>query len=439
MFSQLAPGGDSSAMNRSLTSLWLCVAILYAAAVAAQRTDAFVTTRDHPAINYSKGAVTDRVAALDEKLRDGTARLTFDAATGYLRSTLDALSIPVESQVAVFAQNSFQAPLINMKNPRTLFFNDSVALGYVRGGTVMEVAALDPRQGVIFYTLDQTAKQAPRFARNDNCLACHLSWTTLGVPGYFVLSMQTVPEDKNAYASGFASDHRTGFDTRWGGWYVTGALGGIRHIANRPVSTASTTDAVQPEARELKSLAGVIDTSGYLSAHSDAVALMVLEHQTHMANLIVRLGWETRLAEFERRRGVIPAARPGHSSRVEQAASDLVDYLLFVDEAPLPARIRGSSAFAEKFAARGPLDSRGRSLRQFDLERRLMRYPCSYMIYSDAFEALPSEAKHVVYRRLSEVLSGRERNARYASLSSADRQAVTEILRDTKMDLPPQF
>jgi hypothetical protein len=403
----------------------------YAVAVFAQRTDAFVASRDHPAIDYSKGPVTDRVADLNRRLQDGTARLTFDAPTGYLRSLLDALKISVDSQVAVFAQNAFQAELIGLKNPRTLFFDDSVAVGYVRGGRILEVAAHDPRQGIIFYTLDQAATGVPQFKRNDNCLACHLSWTTLGVPGFFVLSMQTLPEDKNAYASGFASDHRTTFDTRWGGWYVTGSLGSIRHIGNKPISTASTADAVPAEARELKSLDSQIDTAGYLSPYSDVAALMVLEHQTHMANLITRMGWESRLAAAE--------PQPRSQARLQQAAADLVDYLLFVYEVPLPGKVRGSSGFAERFGALGPSDSKGRSLRQLDLDRRLMRYPCSYMIYSDAFDALPESARNLVYRRLWQVLSGQDKDARYARLSPPDRQAILEILRSTKKNLPEFF
>ncbi len=413
---------------------------IYASAVVAQRTDAFVASRNHPAIDYSNGPVTDRVADLNRKLQDGSVRLKFDAASGYLRSALEALNLPVESQVAVFSQNAFQAELIGPKNPRALYFDDTVAVGYVRGGTVLEVAAQDPRQGIIFYTLDQKAAGDPQFTRNDGCLACHLSWTTLGVPGLMVFSTITVPEDKNAYASGFASDHRSSFDQRWGGWYVTGALGSIRHLANRPVSTASTTDAVKPEARELKSLEGQFDTAGYLSPHSDAVALMVLEHQTHMINLIIRMGWESRLAAYiDPLLPRSPGAGSNTAKRLQEAADDLVDYLLFVYEAPIPDKIRGSSGFAEKFAALGPSDSKGRSLRQFDLDQRLMRYPCSYMIYSNAFDALPDSAKNLVYRRLWKVLSGDDKDQRYARLSAADRRAIVEILRSTKKDLPDYF
>ena len=427
----------------------LAFAALYAVAVSAQRTDAFVASRDHPAIDYTKGPTTDRVVDLNRRLQEGSARLTFDPATGYLRSTLEALHIPVESQVAVFAQNAFQADLIGFKNPRTLFFNDSVAVGYVRGGRVLELASQDPRQGIIFYTLNQTAADAPQFTRNDNCLACHLSWTTLGVPGLFVLSMQTLPEDKNAYPSGFASDHRTTFDTRWGGWYVTGSLGRLRHIGNKPVSTASTADAVPAEARELTSLATQFDTTGYLSTYSDVAALMVLEHQTHMANLIIRMGWESRLASYQPLGGGdagpgAPFEKPGATpeklrARLQEAAADVVDYMLFVYEVPLPDKVRGSSGFAERFSALGPSDDKGRSLRQLDLDSRLMRYPCSYMIYSDAFDALPEPAKNLVYRRLWQVLSGQDKDAKYARLSAADRRAIVEILRSTKKELPDYF
>jgi hypothetical protein len=113
--------------------------------------------------------------------------------------------------------------------------------------------------------------------------------------------------------------------------------------------------------------------------------------------------------------------------------------MLFVDETPLAGKIEGTSGFTQKFSAEGPADARGRSLRQLDLERRLMRYPCSYMIYSQAFEALPAMAKDAVYRRMWEVLSGGDKQKPYDRLSLADRRAIVEILRDTKKDLPAYF
>ena len=101
--------------------------------------------------------------------------------------------------------------------------------------------------------------------------------------------------------------------------------------------------------------------------------------------------------------------------------------------------MRGTSGFAERFSALGPNDKQGRSLRQLDLSRRLMRYPCSYMIYSPAFQALPAQARDAVYRRLWKILSGGDAAPRYKALSRADRRAVTEILRETKQDLPDYF
>jgi hypothetical protein len=157
---------------------------------------------------------------------------------------------------------------------------------------------------------------------------------------------------------------------------------------------------------------------------------MVLDHQAHMMNLITRTGWEARLAAGGDAKQV---------ARLGEAAVDLVDYMLFVYEAPLTSAVRGTSGFAEKFQTSGPVDSRGRSLRQLDLERRLLRYPCSYMIYSEAFDAMPALAKDAVYRRLWRVLSGEERSKPYAQIPLADRRAIVEILRDTKKNLPDYF
>jgi hypothetical protein len=398
------------------------------AAVSAQFSDSFVASRDNPAIAYSTGSVSDRVASLNRRILDGQARLTFDERGGYLGSILDALDVPIESQVATFARNSFQADLIGLENPRTLYFSDSVAVGWVRGADLLEVAAQDPRQGAIFYTIEQKRADRPQFTRNDQCLACHLSWDTLGVPGFFLMSTLTVPDDKNTYASGFSSDHRKDFDTRWGGWYVTGNIGSLVHMGNVPVSR--TDQPARAGARPLKSLDERFDIRGFPSHGSDVVALMVLDHQAHMMNLITRTGWEARLAA---------AGDARQTARVDEAAVDLVDYMLFVYEAPLTGAVRGTSGFAEKFAGLGPVDSHGRSLRQLDLDRRLLKYRCSYMIYAEAFDGMPSLAKGAVYRRLWHVLSGQERSKPYAQISLADRRAIVEILRGTKKDLPEYF
>jgi hypothetical protein len=112
--------------------------------------------------------------------------------------------------------------------------------------------------------------------------------------------------------------------------------------------------------------------------------------------------------------------------------NDLVDYLLFVDEAPLTTRIEGSSGFAERFSAIGPRDTKGRSLRDLRLETRLMRYPLSYLIYSPAFDALPDDVRSAACARLHDVLSGTDHSPKYAHLTPPVRQAILEILKDTK-------
>jgi hypothetical protein len=400
-------------------------------AVSAQRRDVFIGSRDDAAIRYSSTPTTDAVAALNRKLEEGSASLTFDPANGYLRSVLDAFEVPVESQALVFSQTSLQSSLINVNNPRAVYFTDTVSVGWVRGGTILEVAAQDPAQGVIFYELQQTASPAPRFVRNNDCLACHLSWETLGVPGLTVQSMYPLP-DETSYANGFTTIHGSPLEQRWGGWFVTGDPGGAKHMGNVPVMPADKGKLkIANPHRVLKSVDGLLDLKGFPSAHSDVVAQLVLAHQTHMTNLITRTGWEARLL----------AAKPtaNASARVNEAARDLVDYLLFIDEQPLAAPVKGGSGFTERFAKMGPRDKQGRSLRDFDLRRRLFQFPCSYMIYTPAFDGMPPLARDAVYARMWEVLSGREKQPRYRALSLADRRAIVEILRETKPGLPDYF
>ena len=319
----------------------------------------------------------DRVSILNEKLRSSATSLQFTTDSGYLLAVLDALKVPVESQVLVFSSTSAQAPIISQQNPRAIFFSDDVAVGWVRGSSVLEVAAHDPQHGVNFYTLDQAPSETPQFSRNDGCLSCHVSKDTEGVPGLLVRS------------SGRVSDHRTPYEERWGGWYVTGLSRRFRHLGNRVGQGW------------LESLYDQFDTSGYPGMYSDIAALMVLEHQAHITNLITRV------------------------RREPEAIDELVDYLLFVDEPPLPSLVISTSGYTQRFAEPGPQDSKGRSLRQFDLKTRLFRYPCSYMIYSVAFDALPVEVRQAVYVRMRQVL---------LRMPAADREAIIEILQETKKE-----
>jgi hypothetical protein len=389
-----------------LAVLFVC---LMAMAQAQQRTGVFDQSINHPAIKYSTSDSHTVVDELNRKLRDGSAKLVHEGKSGYLRSVLRLLDVPVESQVMVYTQTSLQAQHVTMENPRAIYFNDAVSVAFIRGAGLLEIVAQDPVLGSVFYTIHQEPVANATFGRDQQCLRCHLSWDTLGVPGPTILS--TLPrKDERDYANGFTVDHYRPIDQRWGGWYVTGKRVPARHLGNLPLFLA-TLPATAP-ARV--SLEGQFDLGGYLTPYSDIVALMVLEHQLHFSNLITRATWE---------------ARVGDPMRVAEAAETIADYLLFVDEAPIEdGPIVGSSGFAEAFVARGKKDAAGRSLRELDLRTRLLKDPLSYMIDSPQFQALPEAPKNLVMARINGVLSGQVAGPKYAHLTPEIRAAIRGII-----------
>ena len=283
--------------------------ILSVAFVFGDYKDAFAPDIDSPPIEYGTRPTTDAVSQLNLQIQQGKVHLKFDDQQGYLRSVLEALDVPIQSQLVVFSKTSFQMYRISPSNPRSLYFNDSVAVGWVRGGPIVELAAEDPKQGVIFYTLDQKPAQQPQFVRHDDtCLACHESTAAAGVPGMLVRSVYPsasgMPLEE---LGGYITDDRSPFAQRWGGWYVTGITGSMRHMGN-----AIVTDPTKPESYlgnqtlNLESLKGKFDTDAYLSPYSDIVALMVFEHEMHVMNLFTRAVWRcatrsTRTARPARR------------------------------------------------------------------------------------------------------------------------------------------
>jgi hypothetical protein len=386
----------------------------------------------HPAIQYLQRASDDAVSRLSAQLERGTITLDFRAdGSGYLASVLRNLGVNTDSQGLVFSKTSSQAAKISPRNPRAIYFADDVAVGFVPGGEVIELAARDPEQGVSFYTLDNQSQDRPVFTRREACLRCHNGPATGGVPGMFVSSV--FPSATGTpYAEGaIVTDHRTPFSDRYGGWYVNGRHGELRHRGNAVAPNPAQPDALATAgAQNLANLAGRVPTNGYLSPVSDIVALLTFEHQTQMTNLITRLGWEARIAHYDSRTAAIT---PALASSIDA----LVAYMLFADEAPLSAPVEGVSSFTRTFVERGPRDHAGRSLREFDLRTRLFRYPLSYMVYDAAFDRLPGPILDRVYRRLFDVLTEREEDRRtFARLTRADRRSILDILKDTKPNLP---
>jgi len=351
---------------------------------------------DHPAIHYFQGPLDDPIARLSKRIATGDVKLPFrDGGLGFLPGLLDALGVNPDTQALVFSKTSFQASKISPRNPRAIYFSDNVAVGFVPGGDGLEIAALDPKQGIVFYTLDA---RKPEFTRHDTCLQCHQGPATMGVPGVFIGSVFPNSAGSPSRASAIITDHRTPFEDRWGGWYVDSNRGAQKGRANSVAFNPS-----EPE--KLEALPKFAP-NGYLTMTSDIVALMTFEHQTQMVNLITRLGWLARMG--------------APKAELDAAMEAAVSYMLFTDEAPLKEPLEGVSTFTQTFPARGPRDHLGRSLRDFDLKQRLFRYPLSFVIYSEAFDALPESIRAQVYKRL------------YASVS----KPVLEILCDTKKDLP---
>ncbi|HET9702550.1 MAG TPA: hypothetical protein VFP85_00865 [Vicinamibacterales bacterium] len=405
-------------MGRSLLLIVAVLCVAGVSALAQRRTGAFDQSINHPAIRYSTSDSHTAVDALNQRLRDGSAKLVYEPQSGYLKSVLSLLNVPVESQIVVYTQTSMQAKHVTRENPRAIYFNDEVAVGFIRGAGLLELVAQDPVLGSVFYVVHQEATATATFGREQQCLRCHLSWDTLGVPGLTILS--TFPrKDENDYANGFTVDHFRPIEERWGGWYVTGARVPAKHMGNLPLFMAKLPAAPPPAG---KSLDGQLDLGGYLTPYSDIVALMVYEHQAHFSNLVTRATWE---------------ARAGDGLRIAEAAERIAEYMLFVDEAPISGGpIVGSSGFAERFQSAGPRDPKGRSLRDLDLQTRLQKYPLSYMIYSKPFQALPVAPKNLVMGHIDRVLSGEIAGSKYAHFTPAVRSAIREILDSTLSPAP---
>jgi hypothetical protein len=382
---------------------------------------------DEDTIAYSKATADGPVARLQKRIDSGEAKFQFDERFGYLKSLLKELNVPEPSQMLVFSKTSLQRERISPHNPRSLFFADDAYVGFIPGAPIMEISGVDPKLGAVFYTLEQRKVERPKFVRNDQCLECHASAKSMGVPGHLVRSFATDELGVVDLSTGTSQvNHRTPLAERWGGWYVTGTHGQETHRGNLIGAAAFERHLKEPNyLGSISDLSPFFEVSHYLKNQSDIVALMVLEHQTHMQNFITRLNYETTLA----------LQQYGHIKYQKSTANAFLRYLLFTEEVQLNSPVSGSPEFVKTFAARGPRDKQGRSLRDFDLQTRLFKYPCSYLIYSEAFDALPKAMKEFLYARLHEILAESDSNADFQGITDKEKRAIIEILADTKPEL----
>jgi hypothetical protein len=375
----------------------------------------------------------DPISQLERKLEAGKASLEYGSKWGYLSSMLKQLDINTDSQILVFSKTSFQQDLISTAKPRALYFNDDVIIGFVQDAKVFEAIALDPNDGLQFFSLKQKKTSKPRFkAERGSCTFCHGPINKFA-QGVMIATVFPAPDGKPFFSSGqlfHLTDHRSPFEDRWGGYYVTGTSGGIKHRGN-----AVAPDPKKPYDLDLTntsnvtSLEGRFDVSRYLAQSSDIPALMTLEHQTMFTNILTSLN-----AQFHANEDfTLPA------EQLDAEVDKLVKFMLFIDETKLISPIKGVSTFTKTFAARGPRDKKGRSLRDFNLETRMFQYPLSYMVYSKAFDGLPQSARERTYRRLYDALTGKLKTSGYEQLSAERSREILDILVETKRGLPEYF
>ncbi len=391
-------------------------------------------------IDYHTSVSHDPVAKLLERLQTGTETLEADANGSYLRSLLKSLKVPESSQCLVFSKTSLQIPYISPRTPRAIYFNDSVYVGSVVGSSVMELVAVDPQLGCVFYTLEKEAQDFRIIRDRGQCLSCHATSRTERVPGVVVRSIYSDKSGRpRSGSSTYITDHRSPFEQRWGGWYVTGEHGAMRHLGN-----AFAIDRDDPQRVDMESganqsrLPASIASDSHLVPTSDIVALMVLEHQTRIHNLVTRANYEARqAAHLDQSMNEALGRAKDHVSestgrRIASVGDALIAGLLFADEFDLESPITGSSGFAEEFSARGPFDSKGRSFYQLDLKKHMFRIPCSYMILSEHFDGLPASVMKYVKEELTKILTMQASPPKGSRLSSEDSLAICEMLRELK-------
>jgi hypothetical protein len=402
---------------------------------------------EQPPIRYSATTPSNAVQRLEERLVQGDFVLPAsdrDALAGLLRE----LQLPIESQLLVFSKTSLQRNRIGPRTPRAIYFSDECYVGWVPGGLV-EVAIIDRHLGPVFYAFDprptEAAAGSPRFKRDAQCLSCHGGSLVRGIPG--VLARSVFPDAAGEPLLQHGSvlvDYRTTFEERWGGWYVTGQHGTARHRGNTVAQDRQGELLVDlVSGANSTNLATFFDARPYLADTSDIVALLVFEHQIAVHAALVRARFDClRLmayqANLQRELKEPVTEEPVWDSVkrvVDNAARDVVDALLFKDEAALPAGLQGANEFRRVFEGKAPRTSAGDSLRALSLEGRLFQNRCSYLIHSELFRQLPRPLLARIHHHLGTALVTTPAPQRYAYLAAEEQQRILRILRETEPEL----
>jgi hypothetical protein len=390
---------------------------------------------EYPVMHYGSTPTHNAIARLQQRLAAGSLKLTWSAPRGYLDSLLQALAIDPSSQVLVYSKTSLQKGEISAATPRALYFDANTYVGYVQGGASLELGAMDSELGQVFYTLPNLAVAAPQLQRETlTCLACHDTYEMSGggVPRFLLMSSYVdIHGNQLTHEDSILTTDETPLESRWGGWYVTGHTGKQVHVGNILVTDVQQLVKLDGVRRgNLDTLDDLFNTKPYLTDKSDVVALLVLQHQETVQNLLTRVNFEVRnaLARVGDKPGALAAKT---REDLKGFMDDLAKAMLFGDAVPYTDAIRGNSGFDVWFQKQGVKDPQGRSLRELDLKTRLFRYPLSFLVYTPAFEALPAYARDYLFGRFAAVLQGHDASDTYAFMSATDRRATLQILTAT--------
>lgn len=402
-------------------------------------------------IRYSETAPNDAAQRLERLMTAGKVKIDRTDAWTVLRDVMKQFNIPPESQVMVFSKTSKQNDRISPQTPRVVYFGDDAYVGYSVGGSI-EVATIDPKLGPIFYLLDphEEPQRPLHFQRDNSCLSCHGGPFSPEVPGVLVRSVFPGPEGHPIMSQGSTVvDSTTPFTDRWGGWYVTGRHGSVLHRGNVTATEQDdqTIDIDFEKGANITDLRKFFDTAPYPRKTSDIIALMVLEHQTSVQNTLTKANHTSLRAmhmqtSLQRELGEKVEKEPVGTARriIDHCAEDVVEAILFKDEAELPAGgIEGDPAFQTAFTRRAPQSSDGRSLKDFQLLNRLFKHRCSYMVYSLTFQHLTAPLKKTVLDRLWTILEGRDTSGEYDYLIESERGHIRRILAETLPGAPAEW
>lgn len=426
-------------VRRPFAPLAFALALLLPAGVSAQSEPDY----ERAPIRYSATAPRDAVTRLQARLKTGEVKLA-GSEQAMLRTVLGELGVSPDTQTLVFSRTSFQRTRIRPDQPRALYFSDSVYVGWVPGGLV-EVTAIDPQLGPVFYTfaLPGSRHPVPTIEREPDCLRCHGGTFVREIPGLFVRSVFPDAGGDPLLRHGTQIvDDETPFDQRWGGWYVTGYHGPTPHRGNTVGSEVGDRLVFTPATVRPDDLGAFFDVTPYLKATSDMAALLVCEHQMAVQNSLTHAAFAVRRI-IDYQHGLQKAFKepqtdePAYDSVrsvFAGAVQDVVDRLLFRNAAALPAGITGDPAFRSALQRHAPRTRSGLALTDLQLDGRLFAQRCSYLIYSEAFRELPVRLKHAILDRLDRALLSRDPAERYAYLPPDERTRIWEILLETHPD-----